>query len=268
MTASKLASAKGSRLATSATRNLASGPYLAWACAMASPDRSTAVTAPVRPGRQSVGIRPRLVPVVAEERAVTYFGVTCSAQRTGSGNTGRVVMPIFGKRQVEARVTGVTWSRVVQLERQEWVAKRANWTPSDDVRNVEKHTESYLATVTDTQPGVPDANGIPGPPSSSMRTELRFRTYYTYEQREWHKSETLRASGASQDGVAWPSRDLAPSERVRDKKETYTVTFSAGDKSYEVTLTEQEWRALEPGGTCQLTLGLFGGVKTVSPAVG
>ena len=57
-------------------------------------------------------------------------------------------MPLFGKRQVQARVTGVAWSRVVQLERQEWVAKRSSWVPSDDVRNVEEHTESYWETVT------------------------------------------------------------------------------------------------------------------------
>jgi hypothetical protein len=177
-------------------------------------------------------------------------------------------MSIFGKRQVRARVTGVAWSRVVQLERQEWVAKRSNWVPSDDVRNVKKHTESYLAAVTDTQPGMPDANGIPGPPTMSTRMEPRFRTYYTFEMLEWHKGAAPQASGTSQDGVAWPADELGPGERVRSKKETYTATFSAGGKSYEVTLTEQEWRALEPGGSCQLTLGLFGGVKTVSPAVG
>jgi hypothetical protein len=176
-------------------------------------------------------------------------------------------MPIFGKRRVEARVTGVTWSRVVQLERQEWVAKRASRVPSDDVRNVKKHSESYLATVTDTQPGPPGADGIPGPPTMSTRMEPRTRTYFTYEALEWHKSAAPQASGTSQDGVAWPAYELGPGERIRSKKETYTATFSAGDKSYEVTLPEQEWRALEPGGSCQLTLGLFGRVKTVTPAV-
>ncbi len=89
-------------------------------------------------------------------------------------------MPLFGRRPVDAVVTGVAWSRVVRLERQEWVAKRSSWTPSDDVRNVKKHTESYLATVTDTQPGMPDANGIPGPPTTTTRMEPRVRIYYTY----------------------------------------------------------------------------------------
>jgi hypothetical protein len=167
-------------------------------------------------------------------------------------------MPLFGRRQVDARVTGLAWSRVVQLERQEWVTKRASWTPSDGVRNVQKHTMYYLATVTDTHPG----------PTDATRLEPRYRTYYTYEQLEWHKGAELKASGTGQDGVAWPEYELGPHERVRDKKETYTATFTAGDKSYEATVPEQEWRALEPGVSCRLTRGLFGGVKTATPTVG
>lgn len=177
-------------------------------------------------------------------------------------------MPLFGKRQVQAQVTGVAWSRVVQLERQEWVAKRSGWVPGDGVRNVEKHTESYMATVTDTTPGPPDANGMPGPPTVTTRMEPRFRTYYTFELLEWHKGATPRAAGTSQDGVAWPVYELGPSDRVRDRKESYSATFSVGDKTYQTTLPEQEWRALTPGGSCQLTLGLFGGVKKVTLADG
>jgi len=196
-------------------------------------------------------------------------------------------MPLFGKRQVQARVTGVAWSRVVQLERQQWVAKRSSWVPSDDVRNVERHTESYWETVTDMQPGMPgttgfpgtpgmpgtggipgapNASGLPGTPTPSTHVEPRTRVYYTYEALEWHKGGELRSWGTSQDGVAWPAYELEPGERVRGKKESYSATFTAGDKSYEETLTEQEWRALAPGGSCQLTLGLLGGVKKVTPA--
>jgi hypothetical protein len=167
-------------------------------------------------------------------------------------------MPLFGKRQVDARVTGLAWSRVVQLERQEWVIKRASRTPSDGVRNVQKQTVYYLATVADTHPG----------PTDATRLEPRLRTYYTYEQLEWRKGAELKASGTGQDGVAWPAYEIGPGERVRNKQETYTATFTAGDKSYEATLTEQEWRTLESGVSCRLTRGLFGGVKKVTPTAG
>jgi hypothetical protein len=179
-------------------------------------------------------------------------------------------MPLFGKRQVQAQVTALAWSRVIQLEQQEWVAKRSSWVPSDDVRNVENHSETYWATVTDTQPGPPDANGMPGPPTIQTRQELRSRFYYTFEQLEWHKGRAFRATGTDPSDVHWPQYTPEARERVRDKKETYTATFASteSDKQYEVTLPEQEWRVLERGGGYRLTLGLFGGVKKVAPAVG
>lgn len=58
-------------------------------------------------------------------------------------------MALFGKRQVDAQVSDMTWSRLVQLERQQWVRKRGSWAPSEGTRNVEKHTETYWDTVTD-----------------------------------------------------------------------------------------------------------------------
>ena len=72
--------------------------------------------------------------------------------------------------------------------------------------------------------------------------------------------------GTDQDGVAWPEFSLEPHERVARREASYSATFTAGDKSYQATLPEQEWRALSPGGGCQLTLRLFGGVKKVTPA--
>ena len=175
-------------------------------------------------------------------------------------------MGLFGKRQVDAQVCAMTWSRVVQLERQEWVRRRGSWVPSDETRNVEKHSETYWDTVADMTPGAPDANGIPGPSVSSTRTELRTRVYFTYELREWHKGRTLRASGAGPSDVAWPEYTLEAGERVRGEKESYEVTFTTADKRYEASLTEQEWRGLEPGLACRLSLGLLGGVKKVTQA--
>lgn len=175
-------------------------------------------------------------------------------------------MALFGKRQVDAQVSAMTWSRVVQLERQEWVRKRGSWAPSEGTRNVEQHTETYWDTVTDMTPGMPDANGIPGPPASSTRTELRTRFYYTYESLEWHKGRTLHSLGTGPSDVACPEYTLEPGERVRDLKETYEVTFTTADKRYEASLTEQVWRGLEPGLTCHLSLGLLGGVKKVTQA--
>jgi hypothetical protein len=201
-------------------------------------------------------------------------------------------MPLFGKRPVQARVTGLTWSRVVRLERQQWVAKRSEWDPAfrSDVRNVHKHTETRMEMVDPAMPGaaglpgqqMPGAGGFPGQQmpgmpgagggfgqsTPAMRMEPQTHYYYTFEELEWQRGAELRAWGTSQDGVAWPAYETRPGERVGEEKETYSATFTAGDKQYEMSLPEAEWRALDQGGRCQLTLGLFGGVKKVTPAAG
>ena len=70
------------------------------------------------------------------------------------------------------------------LEKLHWHQKRSAFRPRDEdgVRNIEKHIESYWEMVTDTRPGTPDANGIPGPPHVSTRNEMRVRTVYTCDE--------------------------------------------------------------------------------------
>jgi hypothetical protein len=99
-----------------------------------------------------------------------------------------------------------------------------------------------------------------------MRQELQTRVYYTYEVLEWRKGRTLAADGTDPSAVSWPDYTLDPGERVRSTKEDYQVTFAAGDKQYETSLPEGQWRDLEPGASYELSLGLLGGVKKITPA--
>jgi hypothetical protein len=173
-------------------------------------------------------------------------------------------MALFGRRQVDARVTSLTWTRFVQLERQQWVSKRGSRVPSEGTRNVKKHVKTYWAAPND--PPATASTAVLSSSASATRTQLRTLVYYTYQALEWRTGRALNTSGSGRDDVAWPEVTLESGERIRDKKETYTVTFAAGDKIYQTTLPEQEWRALRPGGSCQLTLGMFGRVKKVTPA--
>ena len=195
------------------------------------------------------------------------------AQRAiAATGTDGATMALF-RRHIEAEATAFAWTRTVDMEQQEWVSKRSGWQPneSEELRNVQRHQESYWETVTDWHPGPPNADGTPGPQQPVTRQELRTRTFYTYEELEWHKGRTLTASGADRSDVHWPEYTLAPAERVRGKAETYSGTFTASpkqdkqDKQYAATLDEAQWRALALGTTYRLKLGLLGGVREVTP---
>src|ERR1700742_3233748 len=156
-------------------------------------------------------------------------------------------MARFGRGQADATVTAMAWSRTVELEVLVWVPKRSSWVPSDDVRNVQKHTESYWATVTDSQPGAPDSTGIPGPTVSSVRSELRTRVYYTFEAHQWRRGQKAAASGSGPQDVHWPDTPLGPGERVMSRHESYTLTLAADGKQHEASLPEGEWRGFTAG---------------------
>jgi hypothetical protein len=171
----------------------------------------------------------------------------------------------FFRRHVDAEATAVAWTRTVDMEQQQWVGKRSGRQPSGEARNVQRHQETYWESVTDWQPGPPNADGTPGPQQPITRQELRTRTFYTYEALEWRAGRTLTASGTDRNEVHWPKYTLAPGERVRGKSETYSVTFIAPAKQYEATLDETQWRTLTLGTTYRLSLGLLGGVRDVTP---
>ena len=178
-------------------------------------------------------------------------------------------MRLFGRRPVNATVTALTWERVVMVEILRWHAQRSSSRPLDPgVRNVRQHTEPYWGPGAGSQPGMPDSAGIPGPAVGNTSVNLSLRGYYTYDQLEWEPSRSVSASGAGSGGVEWPEVTLGPGEQIRSRRETHTATFGGGGREYRAGLPEPQWRALEPGAACQLTLGLLGRVRTVSPGRG
>lgn len=185
------------------------------------------------------------------------------------GGTDGTTMALF-RHHIEAEATALAWTRTVDTEQRQWVARRSEWKPAGEARDVQRHEESHWETVTNWQPGLPNAGGTPGLQQPGLqqpvtRQELRTRTYYTYEALEWREGRTLTASGAGQDDVRWPEYTLAPDERLRDESQAYSATFTAPDKQYEATLDEPQWRALTLGATYRLGLGLLGHVHEVTP---
>ena len=190
----------------------------------------------------------------------------------GDGTDG-ATMALF-RRHIDAEATALAWIRTVNIEQQQWVSKRSERQPNEEIRNVERHQEIYWETVTDWLPGPPNADGTPGPQQPMTRQEMQTRTFYTFEELEWREGRTLTASGADVTDVHWPEYTLAPGERLRGKAETYSGTFTAPakeakeakePKQYAATLDEAQWRTLALGTTYRLRLGLLGGVHEVTP---
>jgi hypothetical protein len=126
-----------------------------------------------------------------------------------SVNGDGATMALF-RRHIDAEAIAFAWTRIVEMDQQQWVGKRSGRQPSGETRNVQRHRENYWETVTDWQPGPPNADGTPGPQQAMTRQELRTRTVYTYEALEWREGRTVTASGADRDNVHWPEYTLAP----------------------------------------------------------
>ncbi len=150
-------------------------------------------------------------------------------------------MAIF-RRHVDAEATAFAWTKTVKTEQENWAEERSDWQPWGEIRNVARHQRSYR-----------EPNGV-----------VRTQAYYTYESRQWWEGRTLTSSGTGRDNVHWPVYTLEPGERVYAKWETYSVTFTTPEKKYEKTLDESRWRALIPGATYRVSLGLLGGVREVT----
>jgi hypothetical protein len=175
-------------------------------------------------------------------------------------------MALFGRRPVGATVIARSWSRTVTLESQRWVPRQSSRVPSVNVRNVVKRAGAFAAPVAGPQqPGLPAGSGIPGPTVGGVPTEVRPTFYYTYEELEWGQGRVLAVSGDGPDDVRWPQEVLGAGERVKSRSESYTLALDASGQQHEASLPEPEWRALPAGSAVRLTLGLLGGVKTVTP---
>ena len=139
----------------------------------------------------------------------------------------------------------------------QWVRKTSSQQPSGEIRNVEVRNTPY-------QKPVPVWSGPPGNQRLETRWVSETHTVYKYEVLEWHKCRVVTASGVDRHDVHWPKCALAPGERVRQRDETYSVTFDASPKQYKTTLDEAQWRMLTPGATYRLSLGRLGRVREVT----
>jgi hypothetical protein len=169
-------------------------------------------------------------------------------------------------RHVDARVTALSWTRTVVIERGRWETRRTAWKPhGDNVRNL--HT---VKTVESDIVGGASIRGGASMPRGSAHEVMTNHTSFEYEEFGWHKYRSFSAKGNGTADVRWPEYALEPDQRISERRETYRAKFSAGPDDggdeYTAALDEATWRKLRIGRKCRLTVGAFSDeVKQVTP---
>jgi hypothetical protein len=182
-------------------------------------------------------------------------------------------MALF-RRHAAAVLVAVSWQRSIDIEHQDWVERRSQARPladdvEQDVRNERQEKEVYYETVTEYETTTDsDGNTTTVP---MKHKERRTRMVWVYDHLEWCPSRTVEASGDSHADVDWPQYTLEDRERPGEQHETYTAVFETARegknaKTREAELDEETWRSLAMGASYHLDLGVFGGIKGVTPA--
>jgi len=164
-------------------------------------------------------------------------------------------------RDRPASITGFSWERSVDIYDERWVRRSSYSAPPAESRNQRSETVRTTRPVT----------------RSEMRTEYVFgkhqtrwvhrtewttdtRTLHTYDVPKRRYSHTLRESGSSRDGVAWPQAI----GHIGAQKERYTVEFVGLDgRRHTRNVGEKRWRALDEGGAYLLSVTWYGFVLRI-----
>ena len=174
-------------------------------------------------------------------------------------------MTVFS-RNVDARVTALSWTRTVVIEQGRWESRRTAWKPhGDNVRN--------LRTVKVREPDIVGGAGMrragASMPKGTAHEVMTEHTSFEYEEFGWHKYRSFSAKGDGTADVRWPEHALEPDQRISERRATYRARFSVsadGEGEYAAELDEATWRKLRVGRRCRLKVGaLSDEVKQVTP---
>ena len=138
------------------------------------------------------------------------------------------------------------------VEQGHWESRRRPSRPpgKETIRNVQVVKVLESETAVD---GSSMGDGYSGPGVSS-RDVLAKHTYFEYEELTWRKYRSFRVNGDTSDDVRWPEPDLAPGQRVSERREAYRAKFAVGAEEYRAELDEATWRKLRVGQRCRLEL--------------
>lgn len=175
---------------------------------------------------------------------------------------------------VTASVASVEWMRSVAIEAIAPVQREAWWDeiPSEAERG--SCTEKYRYSSDQPVANSREVCGTPytvdtGTGIGEVVQECVYEVsddWCSYTVMDWNTVE-ITSQGGTDLQPFWPSRALAADQRYGEQKESYTVVFDAGTKTYTITPeSEAEFRRYAVGSEWVLNVNTFGSVVSVEPA--
>jgi hypothetical protein len=165
-------------------------------------------------------------------------------------------------RDRPASITGFSWERSIDIYNEHWVQRSSYWPPPAESRNHHSKTVHTTRTVTRL---VPTTEYISGKWQTVYKPRTDWgvpetKTLHTYEVPKRRYSHTVRESGASRDGVAWPKA----TGHVGARKQRYTVEFVGLDGKHHTTnVSEKRWRTLDEDTAYLLSVTWYGSVLRI-----
>ena len=174
---------------------------------------------------------------------------------------------------ITATVSDVYWKVSIEVEEQRYVDKQ-DWEQNlpSDAQYVYCQEKLY-STSDNYTAGAVEVCGDPytvdlGNGNAEVRQDCEYeiyKDYCDYEVLEWTVIDTIIYDGYD-NAPNWTEPSLTTGQVVGNTTESYLVTFRGDDRSYDYTPSDlYEFQMLTPGSTWELDLGLFGGIKSISP---
>ena len=171
-------------------------------------------------------------------------------------------------------VSAVSWTRSVPVEVLGMVEDEAWFDEVPADAEIQSCEENYRTTQDQPSVNTVEVCGTPytvdqGSGYGEVVQDCVYEVYddwCTYTTMGWTVFDTLTQSG---DDLLpfWPSIDLASDQRMGEGEESYQVTFSGEDRSYNYSPDDEfEFSEFLPGSTWTLEVNAIGGVVAAEPA--
>lgn len=176
--------------------------------------------------------------------------------------------------ELTGTVTDLSWERSIAIEAYQTVTDQTWWDEIPEGAEIISCTEEYRYTSDEMQPNATEVCGTPytvdtGTGVGEVVQDCTYEVYddyCEYETLAWVVVETVTESGRDQSPF-WPSPELQSQQRLGERNEDYTITFSADGSRYTYQTSNSDlFFQADPGSSWILQVNQFNAVQSIEPA--